>query len=150
MRRGFITSTAFCFLASCSNSGVKAKDGKDDAYALLRETCLNAINQYRAGKGAPPLTQWEESESCVDSEASTDFETQKAHGSYGKCQEHAQNACPNWEVSEASLTKCLASMYAEGPGGGHYDNMMNTGYTSVACGFYSSTKTAGWMIQNFR
>jgi hypothetical protein len=40
-------------------------------------------------------------------------------------------------------------MWAEGPGGGHYENMRSTRFTSVACGFGQPTN-GGWAVQNFR
>jgi len=32
----------------------------------------------------------------------------------------------------------IASMWAEGPGGGHYDNMMNPRYRRVGIGLYQA------------
>jgi hypothetical protein len=40
-------------------------------------------------------------------------------------------------------------MWAEGPGGGHYDNMTNPKYTQVACGFQSDGSST-WSVQSFR
>jgi hypothetical protein len=39
-------------------------------------------------------------------------------------------------------------MWAEGPGGGHYDNMVGDA-THTACGVYTTPEGKVWMIQDF-
>jgi hypothetical protein len=41
-------------------------------------------------------------------------------------------------------------MWAEGPGGGRYDNMTSTGSTRVACGFHTTPGGEVWAVQDFR
>jgi hypothetical protein len=41
-------------------------------------------------------------------------------------------------------------MWAEGPGGGHYDNMSSDKYQYVACGFYQTANGSWWSVQDFR
>jgi hypothetical protein len=48
------------------------------------------------------------------------------------------------------IAGCLKAMWKEGPGGGHYDNMRNTKYTKVACGFSVLPNGDVWAVQNFR
>ena len=60
------------------------------------QQCVDTINRYRNTKGLPPLTRWLDGEGCATQEAAEDSGTQRPHGSFGRCQEHAQNACPNW------------------------------------------------------
>ena len=45
---------------------------------------------------------------------------------------------------------CLKAMWAEGPGGGHYDNMSNPSSTVVACGYFVLGDGSVWAVQNFR
>jgi hypothetical protein len=40
-------------------------------------------------------------------------------------------------------------MWAEGPGGGHYDNMASSRYTRLGCGIYVSPGEAVWVVQDF-
>ena len=42
----------------------------------------------------------------------------------------------------------LDAMWAEGPGGGNYDNMVGNS-THTACGFYTTPQGKVWMIQDF-
>jgi hypothetical protein len=39
---------------------------------------------------------------------------------------------------------------AEGPGGGHYDNMTTTSRTKVACGFFQTPSGKWWAAQDFQ
>ena len=56
----------------------------------------------------------------------------------------AENECPvqgNWMLQPgvdmtALVIQCVDAFYAEGPGGGHYTNMMNADYTTLGCGTY--------------
>lgn len=44
-------------------------------------------------------------------------------------------------------------MFDEGPGAGsahgHYNNMMNSKYASVSCGFYVTADGSIWLVQDF-
>ncbi len=66
--------------------------------------------------------------------------------------EFAQDECPGWPgpADATMVTSCLKAMWAEGPGGGHYENMKNAKYTQVACGFYTSSGGKVWAVQNFK
>jgi hypothetical protein len=45
-------------------------------------------------------------------------------------------------------------MWDEGPGPfpahGHYNNMTNPDYSTVACGFYETDSKKIWSVQNFQ
>jgi hypothetical protein len=51
------------------------------------------------------------------------------------------------------VERCLAMMFAEGPGSGpahgHYMNMTDTKYRGVACGFATLPNGELWVVQNF-
>jgi hypothetical protein len=115
------------------------------------QTCIDAINSYRKTVGSPALTEWKSAEPCTDGEAKTDSIANKAHSAFGTCGEWAQDECPGWPGPSGSMIgSCLQMMWAEGPGGGHYENMKNPSYTQVSCGFYTLPDGSVWATQNFR
>ncbi|MFT3771062.1 MAG: CAP domain-containing protein [Minicystis sp.] len=123
--------------------------------ADLAQRCVDGINRYRATKGLPALARWMEAEPCAVGEAAEDARSQKAHGSFGRCQEGAQNACPNWPgPADRMIDQCLEMMWAEGPGEfpahGHYENMVSTRSTKVACGVHTMADGRLWAVQDFR
>ena len=121
-----------------------------DPMTAARTACVQKINDYRATLQLPPLTQYFAKEVCTDGEAKSDGMSGTAHGAFGTCGETAQNECPGWPGPPATLiVDCLAQMWAEGPGGGHYENMRTTSRTKVSCGFYQTTKGDWWAAQNF-
>jgi hypothetical protein len=117
---------------------------------------VDTINGYRATLGLTPLARWNDAEVCAGQEAQKDSVTMTAHSAFNMCGEWAQNECPGWAgPPDAMIGPCLASMWAEGPGDfnmghGHYDNMTNTSYTKVACGFYTLTDGSVWATQDFQ
>lgn len=143
-------------------SGAKLKRRTNNAPAVTaskelpttaseQEKCVDIINQYRATKGLDPLERWENKESCSNDEAASDAKSGQPHGAFTSCTEMAQNECPGYPGSvEENLPECLADMWAEGPGGGHYDNMTNKEYTKVACGIHELSNGDFWSVQNFR
>jgi hypothetical protein len=75
----------------------------------------------------------------------------------GVCQPkgRAQNECPGWPSASQAIDGCLQRMWDEGPGKrfskhGHYLNMSNLSYGSVACGFARAPDGKVWSVQNFR
>ncbi len=127
----------------------------DDAYGDARIRCVNRTNELRATKGLAPIARLASAEPCVDGQAKSDSESGKAHGAFSACLDQvkgwkgvAQNECPNYSSVEDTLTKCLDAMWAEGPGGGHYDNMISDS-TKTACGIYTTPAGKVWLIQDF-
>ena len=126
----------------------------DDAAAQL---CVDTINMYRATLGLAPYARWAvEQEACVSREALSDSQSNTPHGAFGMCTENAQNECPGWGGSLATIVSgCLKQMWAEGPGAdfnahGHYINMSSTKYTRVACGFSTAANGKTWAAQDFK
>lgn len=73
---------------------------------------------------------------------------------FGQCRERAQNECPAWSgAPEDVIERCLATMFAEGPGAGpahgHYNNMTDRKYRGVACGIAQMPGGELWVVQNF-
>ncbi|MBX3220402.1 MAG: hypothetical protein KF795_07790 [Labilithrix sp.] len=115
------------------------------------ELCWSTINEYRKRAGLPLYERWTEAEACSDGEAKSDAETNRPHGAFPRCGELAQNECPGTPgPPEEGIPGCLAMMWAEGPGGGHHDNMASTQYTKAACGVFVTSRGAIWSVQNFR
>ncbi len=129
-----------------------------DSLAKLSVTCVDEINSYRATENLPPLERWVEAEICTHQSSKADSETGNAHGSFGDCNEWAQNECPGWNSLEAIVPNCLKMMWDEkllGPNvefskNGHYLNMSSQTYTKVACGFAKKADGKVWAIQNFK
>lgn len=93
-------------------------------------------------------------EACADGQAKSDALASQPHGRFGKCGEGAQNECPGWKgTPESTVDSCLQAMFDEGPGAGaahgHYNNMMDAKYGSVACGFYVTSDGSIWLVQDF-
>ena len=136
-----------------ADAGTPAADGggaPPPSPAGAAQDCVDAINGYRATLGLAPYARWTQAESCADGQALSDSKTGKAHGAFTQCGEHAQDECPGWPgPSDAMIPKCLAAMWAEGPGGGHYENMRGK-YTQVACGFTTLANGSVWAVQDFR
>lgn len=149
--------------------------GVPDSKETFRQLCVDHINQLRATKGLPPYTRWKDAESCVDKQANLDLESGEPHGSFGICQERAQNACPAWTSEQ--VVNCLDAMWAEkeqagckgcdacagsynpscpncdfygtqtGEVCGHYVNMSVKYLHQVACGVSDKNK---WIIIDFK
>lgn len=120
----------------------------------LRARCVQQTNELRARVSRSALLRRAEREACIDGEAQSDAASGTAHGAFGRCQESAQNECPGWPGPlDQVLDRCLAQMFAEGPGPfqghGHYVNLTDPSFSGVSCGF--STKENGqiWLVQDF-
>jgi hypothetical protein len=140
------------FAGGCSHDSSSNSDGGGGPVSTdARQLCVDTINNYRATIGRAPYQRWTATESCVDGEAQTDASNNTAHSAFGTCGEFAQDECPGWPGASSDVIKnCLAQMWAEGPGGGHYDNMSNSNYTEAACGFYITSAGNVWATQNFK
>jgi hypothetical protein len=115
------------------------------------EVCVAAINEYRKTKALPPYARWDAAEACTNGQATSDGTTNKPHGAFGECGEHAQNECPGWPGPPGTMIgPCLKLMFDQGPGEGHYDTMMAKQYTKVSCGFGTAPNGRIWAVQNFQ
>ena len=100
-----------------------------------------------------PYARMASQETCSDGESMTDSQTGTAHGAFRTCGEFGQNECPGYSVGGGdpipAMLDCLALMWAEGPGGGHHDNMAATRFTQAACGMFVTPSGSLWSVQNF-
>ena len=138
--------------ASSTGGGAGTDGGTSPGPSGAEQICVDKINEYRATLGLPPYQRWTDQESCSSGEAKSDSMSGSAHGAFGSCTELAQNECPGWEgPPDTMIPKCLALMWGEGPGGGHYENMKGArGYTKAACGFFVKPDGSVWSVQNFK
>lgn len=116
--------------------------------------CVGEINRYRATLGGTALPVWSEAASCTATQCQNDATSKQAHGSFGQCTELGQNECPGWGGWQGDpktvIKDCLAAMWAEGPGGGHYENMRRTSWRMASCEVYVAPNGQVTAIQNFR
>ena len=115
---------------------------------------MQRTNEFRARVGLGALARRPDTEACEDSQAGSDGAANTAHSAFGRCRERAQNECPGWPgAPEDVVNRCLAMMFAEGPGAGpshgHYVNMTDTNYRSVSCGFATMPNGELWVAQDF-
>lgn len=124
----------------------------------FHEDCVRWLNEYRwQCQRLPPLTRWNAGESCADQQAQYDHERNAPHAGFqanvGGCSARGQNEAPGWPEAQL-LPGMLRMMWQEvdTPSGeqGHYLNMSNRTYTSVACGIYAASPSDATSVQNFR
>ena len=139
-------TTATNDAGSTSSSSSGGTSGDD-----VHQLCIDTINGYRKTKGLPAYTRWSDGETCADGEAESDGQSNTGHGAFPRCKEMAQNECPGIPGPPATAIKnCLALMWQQGPGEGHYEMMASTQWKQVACGFYTTDSGAVWSVQNYR
>lgn len=158
---------------AASSSSEKAPTSSEAASADWRDYCLEVVNAKRATEDLPPLKRaTAERESCVEEQAAADMKAGKGHANFGSCNESAQNTGPNvstkWYGTPEKIVdtyvnmmwddeKKLVTSGERDPNKsedysyiGHYLNMKNTRYTSLACGIaYSEDGSKAWFNMNF-
>jgi uncharacterized protein YkwD len=106
--------------------------------------CVSEVNRYRAMAGVPALTQSSTIEAYAAEGAQQDGTAHAAH-------QHVTQSPPTrtwgeneiiwWpivihESIQAVIKAGFAQMWAEGPNGDHYQNIVSTRYTETGCGVY--------------
>jgi hypothetical protein len=98
-----------------------------------------------------------ELEKCALAGARSDHATRKPHDHFVRTAgcgiSFAENEIPWWPMSyggsvKGTIEAGLRDMYAEGPGGGHHDNMIGD-YGSLGCGIHVEGDEIT-VVQNFR
>lgn len=119
--------------------------------------CVDETNRYRSLRGRPALTRSSTLEAYAAEGAQEDGQAHAGHRHFQRTQgggiAFAENELPWWPTAQfqnvrAVMASGIAGFYGEGPGGGHYDNMMG-GYTQVGCGVYIANGEIT-VVQNFR
>lgn len=105
--------------------------------------CVSEINGYRSRVGKPALERAHDAEGFSTEAARVDGEHHESHRYFrstngGNGLAMAENEIPWWKLNDHGsvrtvIRKGLSMMWAEGPGGGHYENMIGD-YRQVSCG----------------
>jgi uncharacterized protein YkwD len=108
------------------------------------ELCVAEVNRYRRKLGLKALRRAADLEACAAEGARADHASGQPHGHFVGTQgcgiAFAENEIPRWPLDYAgsvtnTIKKGIADMWAEGPGGGHYENMKGD-YTELGCGIF--------------
>lgn len=147
-------SLALVLLAACAGSiggddtSNPSPDGSGSSGpASAHEFCVTETNRYRTDNGRAPVVRSTELEQFADTGAMIDF-SGSPHDHFKQTNgggiAFAENECPHWSLSQqgggdmnALVAECIAAFVSEGPGGGHYENLMGS-YAKLGCGIFQS------------
>lgn len=125
-------------------------------FADAKKACLDTVNALRALSGLNALTWSAKLEAFADSGAHYDSDRGTAHQHFKDQNKplvaDAENALPGWDYGgslSAIARQGTHDMWAEGPGGGHYENIKGV-HTIFGCGFYINADGGVWVVQDFR
>jgi uncharacterized protein YkwD len=107
--------------------------------------CVAETNRYRAQDGLPPLERSAELDAFAAAGARADARARRPHQHFSTASyphpysQMGENEIPWWPRPKEGVLEVirqgLAGMYAEGPGGGHHDNLVGP-FTHVGCGVH--------------
>lgn len=148
----------FCVPRSQPDDPVDPDDtaDPDDLETQLRR-CVDVINQHRARLGLGALARSAELEGCAMEGARSDAASGMPHDHFsrtGGCGvAFAENEIPGWAVGMsgsvlAVIEEGTQMMMDEGPGGGHYENIVGA-RNAVGCGVHVTASGAVWVVQDF-
>jgi hypothetical protein len=148
---------AIVLVAGCGGDDGGGRDGGGGGDAA-HQACITETNRYRAQVGRAPVAHSQALEDYADEGAMVDFSS-SPHNHFSTTQgggiAFAENECPqqgNWRLPaggdmSALVGQCIAAFFSEGPGGGHYENMMGP-YAKLGCGIYQQD-TRVTIVQDF-
>ena len=158
--------------SASSSSGASASDGggsssggssisvSDAGSVSDLQHCVDVINSYRAQIKVTPYARASDLEAFAATGAQEDSASGSPHGHFvatngGNGIAFAENEVPGWPLAQygsltAVIDQGMQMMWAEGPGGGHYDNMASTQYTLAGCGFFTTSDGSVWITTDFR
>ena len=115
--------------------------------------CVTETNRYRATLGLKPLTRSSTLEAYAAIGAREDGLSGQHHQHFRRTSGGGVAVAENefWGTNLALHTlmvRGLADMWAEGPGGGHYENMRGP-YTQLGCGVFVNGVDIT-VVQDFR
>ena len=130
-------------LAACGGDDGAGTPGDSSAHQF----CVDETNRYREMKGKAKVARSPQLEEFADTGAMIDFNGQP-HDHFrqtsGGGLAFAENECPKWGLQQQGggdmnmlIAACIAAFMSEGPGGGHYENMLGN-YATLGCGLYES------------
>jgi uncharacterized protein YkwD len=150
-------------VAGCARlGGPMAPDSiATDASTIAASTafCVDEVNRLRATAGLPALSRSSAIDEFSTDAAKVDGEAHEAHTYFrmtngGNGTARAENMIPWWKASQYGSVRTiirqgLQTMWQEGPGGSHYENMKG-GYSEIGCGVYVSPVGEVTVSQDFR
>jgi len=105
--------------------------------------CISETNRYGAMRGRPSETRSAALESNAADSARIDAQANKPHqhftsangGGVSIAENEFLNAAASSPLTnQAAIQTAISLLYREGPGGGHFENMMS--YANPGCGIY--------------
>ncbi len=108
--------------------------------------CIDEVNRYRKRAGKPLLRRSAQLDAFAADAARVDSEARRPHKHFSTVayphpyREMGENEIPWWPQRQHGSVRDiirygLAGMWDEGPGGGHYENLV-ADYTLVGCGIH--------------
>jgi len=144
---GFLLTLA----GACRGSATTPSPQADPNLAF----CVQETNRYRAMVGRPALVESTSIEAFAAAAAQADTQSGVPHGYYRSHDPGfgAENEAPNWYLpyygsAHNLIAQAIAAFWSEGPGGGHYENIVGP-YSQLGCGFYQNG-TDLTVVQDFR
>jgi uncharacterized protein YkwD len=122
--------------------------------------CVAETNRHRKAVKKPPFSRSPRLDSFAAEGAEVDARARSPHHHFNTTHypepfsAFAENEIPWWHLDddggavERVIRAGLASMMAEGPGGGHYENLVGN-YTEMGCGIWIEDDRIT-IVQNFR
>lgn len=117
--------------------------------------CTSETNRYRAQVGQGPLTQAPDLDAYALRAAQADHASGIAH-EYIRANppagNWAENSAVRWPHNRDlrnMIGAALAQMWAEGPGGGHHENIRNPAWRRIGCAVHVDGNAATF-VQEFR
>jgi len=119
--------------------------------------CVDEINRYRKRAGRRPLRRSAELERYAAAGAKHDVRVRRAHDHFarvpmpGPLSAAAENEIPWWPLQGTVrdvIRAGIASMWNEGRGGGHYENLVGH-FDEVGCGLHVGRGEVT-IVQDFR
>ena len=159
-RLAAVVATLLTGLGLCQPTGLEARSAdrsESVSYVTELEFCVAETNQYRASIGRPALIRSIVLETYAATAAPYDRSARAAHRYFHKTNgggvAFAENQIPAWPLPQFGsvreiIRSGLAMMWAEGRGGGHYDNIVGS-YTQVGCGVFVQADVVT-VVQAFR
>lgn len=123
---------------------------------------LATLNMYRAQNGVAALTLSDQLMTFSGNAVAAYESSNSAHAYFGAqgsklwtegfCSGAGENQAPNWPTNgdeDATIDAILAAMMAEGPGGGHHDNIVNKDFAELGVGLIVTSSNGLWFSNDF-
>ena len=130
-------------VASAPDAGAP-EESIDDA----RSACIVALNNHRKDLGLRYLLRNAPKEACADEDAKKLAGAPATTGP-GACGAKAHNVCSGRGTLSSVAAACADEIFREGRTGARYQNMTNTKWPLVYCGFAKMPDGTVYVVQNF-